>query len=58
MAGEFVEEVAKLGGLRVGRECLEAVDHDDSRAALLDQRSHLLEDAGEPRSLRAGPRSS
>ena len=47
MAGEIVEEAAKLGSLRVGGERLEAVDHDDSRAALLDQRGHLLKDAGE-----------
>ena len=47
VAGEVVEEAAKLGGLRVGRERLEAVDHHDPRTALLDQRSHLLEDAGE-----------
>ena len=47
MAGEVVEEAAELGGLRIGRERLEAVDHHDPRTALLDQRSHLLEDAGE-----------
>jgi hypothetical protein len=47
VASEIVEKASKLGGLRVGRECLEAVDHDDSRAALLDRPGHLLEDAGQ-----------
>ena len=46
-AGEVVEEAAKLGRLRIRRERLEAVDDHDPRTALLDQRSHLLEDAGE-----------
>jgi len=48
VAGEVVEQAAKLGAIRVGRERLEAVDHDHSGSALLDQRSHLIEDAGEP----------
>src|SRR5919197_2091202 len=42
-AGEVVQELAKLGPLRVRRQCLEAVDDDQPRAALLDQLAHLLD---------------
>ena len=47
LAGKVMEEAAKFRRLRTGRERLEAVNHQDPRTALLDQRSHLLEDTGE-----------
>src|SRR5881227_4389593 len=36
VTGEVVEEAAELGARRIGRERLEAVNHDDARTALLD----------------------